>query len=80
MTHGNEQISNNIRLAEYKRKACVSALERYKVAREAVQLVWVSEGPPYWKAYELCKIKQTVPAEAMFEIDLLISLLEGGSC
>ena len=78
MTYGNEQIRNNAARDQWRHKACPGALERYSEARNAVLLVWRSEGPPHWKANELCKIKQTVPAEAVFEIDLLISMLEGG--
>ena len=71
-----EQIRNNEQLDRYQRRAHVSDIERYSRPCAAVKLVWNTAGPIAWKTYELCKIKQTMPMTASFEIDWLVKVLE----
>lgn len=76
MSSDYEQIRNNEQLDQYQRRAHVSAIERYSEACARLKLVWNTDGPVSWRTYELCKIKQTIPAAAMIEVDWLIKVLE----
>ena len=77
MTAAHEQVENNKRQDQWRRKAQPAAIERYSKACSDVLLIWNTDGPVEWKVYELRLIRTTVPIAAMLEVDFLISMLEG---